>query len=74
MVPKTVRDPDSETLSTFVLASLGGLLGAIAVGELDHALLLYPVYYAVGNGFIAAVIWTARRRRSPPRGSAIASV
>lgn len=74
MVPKTVRDPDSETLSTFVLASLGGLLGAIAVGELDQALLLYPVYYAVGNGFIAAVIWAARRRRSPPRGSAIASV
>ena len=32
MVPKTYRDPDSETLSTFALASLGGALAAGAVG------------------------------------------
>jgi len=73
MVPKTVRDPESETLSTFVMASVSGVLGAIAVGELDEALLLYPVYYAIGNGVIATIIWTARRR-SPPSATAVAGV
>jgi hypothetical protein len=68
MVPKTVRDPESETLVTFVLAAVGGLLAAIAVGALDPAQILYPGYMAVGNGLIAAIIWTARRR-SPPRGT-----
>ena len=71
MVPKTVRDPHSETLVTFVLASVGGLLGTIAVGSLDVALLLYPAYLTVGNGLIAAIIWTARRR-SPPQPTAVA--
>jgi hypothetical protein len=71
MVPKTVRDPESETLSTFVLASVSGVLGAIAVGRLDQALLLYPVYYALGNGVLATIIWTSRRR-SPPSGRTVA--
>lgn len=34
MLPKTWRDPDSETLSTFVLASLAG---ATMVGAAPHA-------------------------------------
>ena len=45
MVPKTYRDPESETLVTFAFASLGGALAAGAVGALDASLLLYPVYY-----------------------------
>ncbi len=45
MVPKTCRDPGSETLVTFVYASLGGALAAGAVGVAENAsapLLLYP--------------------------------
>jgi hypothetical protein len=61
MVPKTWRDPDSETLSTFALASVAGALGAGAVGALDPALLLYPVYYCVVNGGIALLIVHRRR-------------
>jgi hypothetical protein len=60
MVPKTHRDPHSETLSTFALASLGGALAAGAVGVLDVSLLLYPTYYCFVNGAIALLI--ARRR------------
>jgi len=73
MVPKTVRDPESETLLTFALASFGALLATIAVGTLDPALLLYPGYMAIGNGLIAAIIWTARRR-SPPQPTAVAGL
>ena len=45
MVPKAWRDPHSETLSTFVLASASGALTAMAVGSLSVPLLAYPVYF-----------------------------
>jgi hypothetical protein len=49
----------SETLATFVYASLGGALAAGAVGVAENAsapLLLYPVYYCLANGAIAVLI------------------
>ena len=64
MVPKTYRDPHSETLITFVFASLGGALAAGAVGAIDVSLLLYPVYYCVINGAIALLIWERRLTRA----------
>ena len=69
MIPKTYRDPDSETLATYALASLSGLLAAGAVGTLDMALLLYPVYFALVNGAIAHAHPPATRvlRRAPAR-------
>jgi hypothetical protein len=60
MVPKTYRDPQSETLVTFALASAGGALAAGAVGAVDLSLLLYPVYYCVINGAIALLIYERR--------------
>ena len=65
MLPKTWRHPWSETLSTFVLASVAGLLSAVGVGAWDASLLLYPAYFAVANGGIAAVIAHRRRAASP---------
>ena len=56
MVPKTWRDPDSETLSTFAWASLAGALSAAAAGTLEPSLLLYPAYYCLVNGGLALVI------------------
>jgi hypothetical protein len=67
MVPKTWRDPSSETLSTFVLASLGGALAAGSAGALEPSLLLYPVYFCVANGALALLI--ARRRAALARRS-----
>jgi hypothetical protein len=61
MVPKTHRDPESETLVTFAFASLGGALAAGAVGVIDVSLLLYPAYYCVVNGAIALLIHQRRR-------------
>jgi hypothetical protein len=60
MLPKTYRDPDSETLTTFALASVAGVLAAGAVAALDPALLLYPAYYCLANAAIALLI--VRRR------------
>jgi hypothetical protein len=56
MVPKVCRDPGSETLVTFVLASVGGALAVGAVGTVDASLLCYPIYYCLVNGAIALLI------------------
>ena len=64
MLPKTYRDPESETLVTFALASVGGALAAGAVGAVDVSLLLYPVYYCVVNAAIALLIWERRLTRA----------
>jgi len=63
MMPKTYRDPGSETLSTFGLASLSGALAACAVGYVDFGLLLYPAYLCAVNGSTA----TWRRDDHPER-------
>jgi hypothetical protein len=60
MTPKTYRDPESETLITFALASLSGALAAGAVGAIDVSLLLYPAYFCIVNGAIALLIHQRR--------------
>jgi hypothetical protein len=60
MVPKTWRDPWSETRSTYTLASVSGGLAVGAVGTFDPALLLFPVYYCLANGAIAVLIGSRR--------------
>jgi hypothetical protein len=67
MVPKTYRDPGSETLATYAFASLGGLLATAAVETAELALLLYPVYYCLVNGAIAVLIMR-RRAATGPKG------
>jgi hypothetical protein len=62
-IPKICRDPHSETLSTYALASLGGALATIAVGMPDIALLLYPAYYCLVNGATAILIYRRRAER-----------
>jgi hypothetical protein len=71
MVPKTWRDPGSETFSTFAWASLAGALSAAAVGSLEPSLLLYPAYYCLANGGIALLISGRRAatRQPPARAS-----
>jgi hypothetical protein len=66
MVPKTWRDPGSETLSTFAWASVAGALSAAAVGALKVSLLLYPAYYCLANGGLALLI---AGRRAAIRGA-----
>lgn len=66
MVPKTWREPGSETLSTYAIAALGGALAALSVGALAPALVLYPAYYCAVNAGLALLIW--RRRAAVSRG------
>jgi hypothetical protein len=70
MVPKTYRDPASETLVTFVGASIAGALAAGAVDAPNAALLLYPIYYCVANGAVALLIHHRRIALGQPSGFA----
>jgi hypothetical protein len=61
MTPKAYRDPHSETLAMYALASVAGALAAGAVGALDVSLLMYPMYYCLANGALALLIFQRRR-------------
>ena len=56
MAPKAYRDPDSETVATYVGASVAGALAAGAVGAPDVSLLLYPLYCCAVNAATACLI------------------
>jgi hypothetical protein len=75
MLPKTWRDPWSETLSTFWLSALAAALGTVAVGSWAPQLLLYPAYLTVVDVVTASLILGRRRVLTPrravrPRGAA----
>jgi len=70
MTPKAYRQPWSETLSTYVFASVGGVLAAASVASIDLSLLAYPVYYSIANGAMAALIAHSRRVPMPAVGVA----
>jgi hypothetical protein len=72
MVPKSWRDPHSETLSTFVLTSLVGVCALLSVGALDAALMVYPAYYVVVNALVATLLVSRRRALATPDQVALA--
>ena len=61
-VLKSWEDPSSETMIAWVLASLGGLLGALAVGSLSFILLIYPLYIVIANLAVVLAILVGRDR------------
>jgi hypothetical protein len=62
MLPKTYRNPYTETLSSYVLGAVSSLCAVAAVGTLDVALLAYPVYLAVTGSLLSLVIAGRRRQ------------
>lgn len=59
---KSYIDPDSETLSAWIMSAIGGGLAAVAVGSLNFTLILYPGYIFIANMLTCAVIISSRRR------------
>ena len=64
---KTYADPHSETFSSWLLASLGGLFAALAVGEWSFALLVYPIYIFIANGAVNAVMLLRQGKVEPTK-------
>jgi hypothetical protein len=66
MLPKTFRNPRSETLETYVIGLVSTLFAVAAVGSGDASLLLYPLYLLVADGAVAAMIFVRRRAVPAP--------
>lgn len=61
-VVKTCEDPESETLISWILFGLSGLLSAISVGSFNLTLLSYPVYILIANwSVVVAIVWGKRK-------------
>lgn len=61
---KSYEDPESETLTVWVISGTSGIFGMLAVGNIDPILLLYPFYIVVANYLIVAMILLGRRKLS----------
>ena len=57
---KTWAAPHSETLISWVLATIAPALSILAVGSLNFAQLVYPFYIFIANGLMVYVIVTRR--------------
>lgn len=64
---KALREPTSESASTFICSSLAALCGFVAVGEWNAVLLFYPAYLFLANFVTAVTIWVGQyhMRRLP---------
>lgn len=58
---KTWEAPETETLSTWIIATAGSLFGFLAVSHPDFTKLVYPAYIVVGNSILIAVIISRRK-------------
>lgn len=61
MLPKTFRNPRSETLETYVIGLVSTVFAVAAVGSGDASLLIYPLYLLVADGAVAGMIFLRRR-------------
>ena len=62
---KAYSDPDSETLSTWVISFIGSACAMLSVGKVDLVLLAYPVYlFTLYLSFIVAITLGRARRSS----------
>jgi len=52
-VIKAFKDPDSETLSTWVVSFVASLCAAVSVGKMDFVLMAYPIYLIILCGAIS---------------------
>ncbi len=65
MLPKTYREPHSETLSTYVIGLFSTMFALAAVGSGAPSLLIYPLYILAADGAVVAVIGLRRRALAP---------
>jgi hypothetical protein len=61
MLPKTYRQPASETLSTFTIGIISTIFALLALESAAAALLIYPVYILLADAAVVAVIVVRRR-------------
>ena len=61
-VIKSYQEPETETISTFVISGTSGIFGALAVGSWSVILLAYPLYLVIANYSIVISILLGKHR------------
>lgn len=59
---KAYLDPESETVSTWILAGLSGFFAILSVGSFNIVLLSYPIYIFLINLIIVSAILLGKRK------------
>lgn len=62
-VAKSYEDPSSETVSSWMLTFIGGVLACIAVGSFNFVLLIFPFYMALAGLSILIAIYLGFLRK-----------
>jgi len=60
---KSYEDPESETISTWILAFISGIFAALSVGEWSFILLVYPLYIFLANLSVVVAILLGKKRK-----------
>lgn len=63
-IAKAYRDPGSETASAWIISSIAGIFGALAVGSFSINLLAFPIYVFIINLSVFMAILLGRRNKS----------
>jgi len=62
-VVKSYEDPESETISTWIIAFISGIFAALSVGEWSFILLIYPLYIFLANLSVVVAILLGKARK-----------
>lgn len=61
---KSYKDPESETLITWVMSGTSAIFGMLAVGSFNLILLIYPLYLVLANYVIVVAILLGRKHNA----------
>lgn len=61
---KAYKDPESETMSTWILVAIAGIMSTIAVGEFNIILLSYPIYIFLANAAIVLAMVLGKMKKA----------
>lgn len=61
---KSYKDPESETLITWIMSGTSGIFGMLAVGSMNFILLAYPFYITIANYVIVATLLLGKYRKN----------
>jgi hypothetical protein len=65
-VVKSLEDPESETISTWIIAFISGIFAALSVGEWSFILLVYPLYIFLANFAVVVAILLGKNHKKYP--------
>lgn len=60
---KSYENPESETLISWILFGMAGLLSAISVGEWNFVLLIYPLYICLANWSVVVAMMLGKSKK-----------